>query len=119
MAVLSREAIIKSDDRQKEVVSVPEWGGDVIVRAMSSEELDSWEQWAVDQRQRWGDNICPNLRASLCVRCIVDEKGERVFGDGEVEILGRKSGAALDRIYAVAARLSGRTKQDFDELKKA
>jgi len=117
MAVLSREQIVKADDRRTEVVPVPEWGGEVIVRALSSEELDSWEQWIVDNRV--GENTCPNLRASLVARSVVDESGNRVFGDGEVEVLGRKSGAAVDRIFAVAQRLTARSEEDIERLKKA
>ena len=114
---LTREQILSVDDRRTETVSIPEWKGEVIVKALSSEELDSWEQWLADQRV--GENICPNVRASLVVRSVVDDKGERVFGDGEVEVLGRKSGAAVDRIFAVASRLSARTPEDIEQLKKA
>lgn len=116
MPVLTREQIVKSEDRKTEVVPVPEWGGEVIVKALSSAELDSWEQWIAEHRV--GQHVCPNVRASLVVRAVVDENGNRVFGDGEVEVLGSKSGAAVDRIYAVASRLAARTIEDLEKLKK-
>lgn len=117
--ILDRAAILAAQDRKTEVVNVPEWGGgDVIVKAMSSAERDSWESWCTEQRERWGKYAVPNIRASLVVRSLVDEKGERVFGDSEVELLGEKSGAALDRIFAVAGRLSKITEKDVEELKK-
>lgn len=116
--ILDRDAILKSDDRKTETVHVPEWGGDVLVKAMSSAERDSWEGWCTELREKWGRFGVPNIRASVAVRSVVDEKGERLFGDGEVEILGDKSGAALDRIFAVAGRLSKITERDVEELKK-
>jgi len=35
MAILSRDAILGSDDLKKEVVSVPEWGGEVVIATMT------------------------------------------------------------------------------------
>lgn len=116
--LLDRDKILSVDDRVTETVDVPEWGGSVIVMRLSSTERDSWENWCAELREKWGRFGVQNIRASLAVRSIVDEKGERLFGDGEVEILGRKSGAALDRIFAVAGRISRITDRDVDELKK-
>jgi hypothetical protein len=37
---------------------------------------------------------------------------------GDINTLGQKSAAALDRVYEVAARLSKISKEDVDELAK-
>ena len=44
--------------------------------------------------------------------------GSLVFHDGDIDALAGKSGAALDRLYEVAARLSGIGDQDVEELTK-
>ena len=49
---------------------------------------------------------------------IVDADSKRIFADSDAESLGKKNSAALDRIYAVAERLSGLTKKDIEELAK-
>jgi len=49
-------------------------------------------------------------------RTVCDEEGERLFTDSQIQQLGGKSAAALDRLYSVAARLSAITKSDEDEL---
>ena len=57
-----------------------------------------------------------NLRAKLCVWCIVDAQGERLFTDADSAALGEKSGAAIDVIYDAASRLSGISENDMAEL---
>ena len=105
---LSKEDILKADDRATEEVSVPEWGGTVLVRGLSGRERDEFE---VSMADRQGTEFVPNFsntRAKLITRCVVDDDGKRVFDiHTDVEALGEKSGAAIDRVYSVAARLSG------------
>ena len=47
-----------------------------------------------------------NIRAKLVARCMVDDVGDRIFADSDVEALGKKSAQALDRLFGVAMRLS-------------
>ena len=57
-----------------------------------------------------------NVRARLCLLCLVDENGDRLFQEEDTFPLGGKSAAALDRIFTVAQRLNGLRDQDVDEL---
>jgi hypothetical protein len=57
-----------------------------------------------------------NIRAKLVALTVVDEDGNRIFSDEDAEALGKKSAAALDRIFAVAQRLSGLRPEDVEEL---
>jgi hypothetical protein len=97
MAMLSRDAILAADDLEKELVSVPEWGGDVWVRCMTATERDEWEASVVTMDNK-GQNPkadLRNIRAKLVVRCVIDEAGVRVFGEEDTVALGAKSAAAL------------------------
>ena len=114
MAILSRDAILKSDDLKKETVSVPEWGGDVIVAAMTGEARDEWEQSLVS-----GKTVSlANIRARLVAATVVDEKGQRMFSNADVAALGKKSAAALERCVKVAQRLNRLTESELGELSK-
>ena len=57
-----------------------------------------------------------NVRARLVVRSVVDQAGKRIFADGDAEMLGDKSAAAVARVFDVAQRLSGMRPEDLDEL---
>lgn len=120
--LLTRDDILKADDLVQEGVDVPEWGGSVLVRALSGTERDAFEQDIVTMRREGKKTVTDmdmhNVRAKLCVRSIVDLNGARLFGDEDIEALGRKSAAALQRVFDVAQRLSGLTDQDVEELVK-
>lgn len=120
--MLGREAILQVDDLAQEVVEVPEWGGAVLVRGLTGSERDAFEQDIVQMRRNGKAMTTEidmhNIRAKLCVRCMVDEDGERLFSDADMEALGRKSAQALQRVFDVAQRLSGLTSEDVEELAK-
>ena len=112
--MLNRNDILNCDDRPKETVSVPEWGGDVTIQAMTGTERDEFE------RSIYHDSIkdFTNIRAKLCVMSIVDDEGKKVFSLAEIESLGEKNGKALDRVFGVAKRLSGIGSKEILSLKK-
>ena len=116
--LLGKEAILAADDIRSERVEIPEWGGEVMVRGLTGAQRDAWES---SMSRRVGKQMVPdmrNFRARLVVLCVVDETGELVFHGGDVDQLAGKSGSALDKIYGVAARLSGISEDDAEELAK-
>lgn len=115
---LNREAILAAEDLPRELVEVPEWGGAVYVRALTGAERDQFEASIVEQRGRDVRMNMRNIRAKLVALTVVDEGGQRIFTDDDVAALGGKSAAALDRLFAVAQRLSGLSKEDVEELAK-
>lgn len=114
MTILSRDAILAAGDLKKELVKVPEWGGEVYVSAMTGEARDEWEQSLVS-----GKTVSlANIRARLVAATLVDESGNRLFSNADVGALGKKSAAALERCVKVAQRLNKLTESDLEELSK-
>lgn len=113
---LSRDQIRQVNDIQSEVVAVPEWGGDVIVRAMSGTERDRFEQSNIAGKGKNRDVNLRGYRARLAIWSCVDEQGAFLFTEKDEDWLGAKSAAALSRIVDVASRLSGISDQDVEEL---
>jgi len=116
MALLNRADILAADDLTTEEVAVPEWGGTVLVRGMTGRERDAFEAGLGQERNGKVVQNFTNTRAKIVIRCTVDAAGNRVFDDADIEVLGEKSGAALDRVFEVAARLSGLGDRDVEEL---
>lgn len=102
MALLTKKEIIGAADMPRQTVNVPEWGGDVSVRTLNGFERDQFEISNIG-------NLA-NMRARLVALTVVDEMGVRIFSDADVEHLGCKSSAALDRVFEVARKLSGMSK---------
>lgn len=118
MGTLTKEQILQADDLKKELVSVPDWGGDVYVRTMTGTERDAFEQSIIETD---GENIkmnFVNIRAKLCASTIVDEEGNRLFEEKDIAELGKKSAAALNHIFTAAQKLNGISKDDIKELAK-
>ena len=114
--LLSKNAILKTDDRVQEEVEVPEWGGHVIVRSISGAERDNFEKGLSDDK---GKVNISNIRAKLCAITMVDADRKPLFsGTSDVVALGNKSAAALDRVFTVAKRLNGLLETDIKEIVK-
>lgn len=118
---LTAAAILAADDLKREWVDVPEWGGGVYVRSMPGLALDQYEQRLMSRRSTEGKAVKVNLdnaRAELVALTACDDKGEALFTLEQVEALSKKSGAALNRVVAVAQRLNGLNQRDLEELAK-
>lgn len=118
MAILTREQILQAQDLRTEEVPVPEWGGSVLVRGMTGAERDAFEASIVEMHGKNSQVNMANVRAKLAARTIVDEAGERLFTEKDIEALGKKNATALQRIFEVAQRLSGIGQADIEELVK-
>ena len=116
MNLLTREAILDADDLTTEDHEVPEWGGTVRVKMLTGTERDAFEASVTETR---GKNVKANLanvRARLVSLCLVDTTGRRLFAREDIPLLGRKSAAALDRVFDACRRLNRIGDQDVEEL---
>lgn len=77
--------------------------GTVYVRGLSLREYDGFEM-VVTEAKRSG---LITLRAELLVRTLCDERGARLFADGDVEALAGLDQVALEPAFQAAAELSG------------
>lgn len=114
MPRLTRDAILAADDLPREEVDVPEWGGSVLVSAMTGAARDAWEQSLVGTGSK---PDLANVRARLVAACIVDDSGALIFTAADLEALGRKSARALDRLSKVAQRLNGLTDDALEDAR--
>lgn len=102
-------------------VVIPEWKNEdgspleLTLRAMSAQDKDKWE---TNLSGKNGQFNLENIRARLAAMSIVDEKGELVFSDSDLMALGKKSGAAMARIYEAAEKLNYMSKDDLEKLSK-
>ena len=116
--MLTKEDILKAEDLDFEEVEVKEWGGSVRVRCMTGNERDSFEASVYEIKGNKANIIRDNFRAKLIARTLVDENGERLFTDKEIELIGEKGSKPLDKVFKVAQRLNGLSQADEDEFVK-
>lgn len=120
--ILTRKDIeaAKSFSRRVETVSVPEWGGDVIIRTMSGTERDAYEAEIVGNKTGKDRRLnLQNIRAKLIARCLVDEEGAPLYkwhDPSDIGALGDMDARGLDTVFKACQRLNGLTDDDVDEL---
>jgi len=115
MTILNKDQILSSDDLPTEVVPVPEWGGEVVIRSLTGVERDEFEA-AVMGSKSGGDIDIRGLKCRLISLTAVDGEGGQMFTNGDIELLGGKSAKVLNRLFEVSQRLSGLTEDDVEEL---
>lgn len=96
------------DDTPSEIVSVPEWGVEVLVRGFSLGAKDDFMASIVDPETRK-----PNVKAfnvGVLVGTAYDpESGAKLFTETDIPVLKQKSAAAVQRLVDAGTRLSGLT----------
>lgn len=120
MGLLSKEEIVSALDLKHEDVEVPEWGGTVRVRGYSTRERDLISALASASQTQEGEAKAEALalfRLRTVAACIVDEEGNRLFGDDELAELGKKSPAVVERLFAKAQELSGTGSESKEDAK--
>ena len=115
LPLFSRDQILGAEDNVIEPINIPEWGCRAYIRTMRGWERDRWD--LAFTRSKTADSKF-NIRAKFAVIVLSNEKGERIFTDSDVQELGKKSAAALDRIFMAGMKLNMVSESDVEELEK-
>lgn len=115
-AALTREVILAQKSLKQETVDVPEWGGTVLVQELTGAERDAFEASNLKKKGKSVEVNTANIRAKLVVLAARAPDGSRLFTDADVEAIGGLGAGPVSRVFAVAARLSGITEEDVEEL---
>ena len=107
MALLTKGQLLERRELPVEEVEVPEWQGSVRVRGLTGGEADAFMTSLLkrDGRSQFMDR--EHYCARLVARCLVDANGERLLTDAEAYVLSEQSAIPIQRLAAVAERLSG------------
>lgn len=118
MGWLSRADLLGATKPPQEVVSIGALGGDVLVRGMTGRERDAFEMSCFEGRGKKRDFNMKDVRAKLVAYCCIDEAGNRLFSDSDVEAISNVRADVVDKLFATAQKLSGMREEDLDELGK-
>lgn len=108
MAFLTKSAILSAEDFRYATVSAPEWGGDVRVRGLSAADQ------AFISKLSNGDKK-EALTLNVFVRGVVDEDGERIFTNADIDDLKTRSYAVIERVAMKIIELTSNGSQDAIE----
>lgn len=109
---LSKEEILQAIERRlREAVpvDVPDWGGVVYIRRLPVAELK-----ALGLED--GGRPSTEQTVQLLAACLADERGERLFADGEVSALARADLRVFTGLLAAALRENGLLSAELEEM---
>jgi hypothetical protein len=125
MAVLGRTEILANYRKlPTEDVPVPEWGdgATVRVRGLTAAGRDRFEATYLVRLGPDGKPLAgfmpDSFRAPLVALCAVDGDGNPLFRESDITALAECDGRVIDRLYQVAARLSGMEREAVEDAKK-
>lgn len=116
--ILNREQILAANDVKTRVVEVPEWGGSVIVRGLTSLERDRAIARMMNDKNQVDLNRLGEFRVMIAAMAMIDEQGNPLFTEKDVDLLGKKSWSAIERISDAVLELSGMTQASLEQLEK-
>lgn len=111
---LSREAFLAPRTLKRERVETID--GPVVVQELTAKERDAFERSCVKPDGKKTKDDMTNLRAKLLILAVRDDNGDRLLQDGDLESVGRLPASVVQPLFEAAARLSGISNEDVEEL---
>ena len=112
---LSRESILSTPDVLVEDLEVPEWGGTIIVREMTTTEVENYSMSLAGRDGSMDHRKMGGMRAKVVAWCVVGEDGEPIFEEGDIKALQMKSNRVVGRIFDKILELSGLSEEKGEE----
>jgi len=109
--VLNRDQILSAKDRAQEKVSIPEWGGEVMITALSVRDrslvLSEWARLGAVQKDG-GDpaSAMLEIKLRLVALSVTDAEGVPLFTVDDMTALATKSNQAIGVISDAAITLN-------------
>lgn len=109
--MLNRDQILSAKDRAQEILSIPEWGGDVMLTALSVRDrtnvLSEWARLGSTQKDG-GDTAAAMLeiKLRLVALSVTDAEGVPLFTTADMAELATKSNQAIGVISDAAILLN-------------
>ena len=115
--LLTKELILACQDLETCIEDVPEWGGSVILQALSGTSREVIEA-RVHKAQKGDVEAWKGTKALTLSMGIVNEDRSPMFSSADVAALGKKHSGVIDHLFNRILSLSKMTKADQEALAK-
>lgn len=97
--ILNKHQILAAADLRSSVVSVPEWGGDVAIRAMSVAQQIEFSRGMENKKEI-------DIMFDLLLFCCVDDAGNNLFDKDDLFELHKKSFECVEKVFKAICELN-------------
>jgi len=101
-----RKAILAAGFKTQEI-EIPAWGGTVLVRELTADEVEQIGFGMADEEGKVDPSKARGRMPWIVARCVINEKEERIFVDGDAKRLAQKGGDAVVKVATTVLELSG------------
>ncbi len=109
MALSKAKILAAKDVKLSAAIPVPEWGGDVYIKTLSGTERDAFEDAYSESRMK-------QFRVRFLVLTLCDDSGERLFGDSDIDELGKKNSVVINSLFDAAWKHNALTNEAVESL---
>lgn len=101
-----------------EEVYLPEIGGSVWVKAISTKEHRQYRTILMNDKELDGDGNAVSTISALIALSVVDEKGRYLFTIEDREVIDDLPNVVIMRLFGISARINGLTERAVEEREK-
>lgn len=115
-----RDHLLAQPDLKTVAVATPEWpelDGQIYVRSLTAAERSHFEM-SMDFDPHGNPRKTDNIQTRLAVLAMVTVEGDRIFEEGDVDALAKKSASALQKVFNAAAELNGLSDESTKAIAK-
>ncbi|WP_017602210.1 hypothetical protein [Nocardiopsis lucentensis] len=117
MAFLGRDDILGAEDTEYNEIDCPEWGGMVRIKPLTAMQRARIQGTMAEIYQaKKGYDRLGKSHLQMIAWCVVDEDGKPIFTPGDIDKLGAKNAAPIQRLRDAIMKLSG---MDDDAVEEA
>ena len=120
MTILSAQEILDCDDMPTQLLAVPQWGGDVLIKGLSQEQAtDIRKQATIKVPGPTGELVDGLDQAKFEGLLFVASCAQPAFTADQAPLLRKKSAAAFGFVVEAISKLNGWTKAEQQAAEKS
>ena len=119
MKLASRDQLVALCQRRYIEIEIPEANLNVRLQSLSEKEKSDYETKLISKNGRGilKDRLADATRRLICL-CVVDENGNRLFQDSDLDVIANMDSFVSSRIYEACQEHCGFNKTDIETAVK-
>jgi len=113
--MINKEKLISINDSDVKIVDVKEWNDTVGIKTLSGKE---WLEFFTKFQALDGSEDSIAMRNWLLLKTLCTEDGARIFSDDESDLVERKNGKVLTKLFNIALEHNIITDQKIEDATK-
>ena len=118
MSLTTKEQLLSRKVRRYTVCNVAETGDSFRIQSLTEKEKSEYEAGMMSKTGAVSRDRMVDAYRRLFVLCVVDESGNRIFSDSDLDALEQVDAIIVARVFNVAHEHCGFAKGDIEEIVK-